>query len=970
VKGYPFKDMKRFFLILVILTVFAFSGWAGDRELFFEAEGRFRGGNYNAALDLYGRLISENQISKYVPDSQFRSAVCMYQLGRYDDAYNLFEKIRRRYPSTSYFNLVPFWQGRIALDFEEYETAAGFLDEYIRGSDATLSSEAYLYRALSYNKLERFQDAAFSLELLLALNDFSDDGYIAALLCSLYLKVQKYDEIIAVAESLDEKKLSPENRNRIKLYQAEAYYMSGKIDEAEKFYTELTTVDDPQLSVAWQRLFTIYKIQGKGAQLSELLVGAESSLINRPDILQDFRMRVGIASYNSGDFDIAESYFLKIWDTSEPSVIDGLVPLYFSKILEMNGNPGRAVDLLEIYLSESDDRRAEILVALAGFYTKSSDWGRAESRLDEYFREFAENELFAEAAYLKAYNCYKTGRWEQALEYVSRAYSADTGGERTASLLRLESTLLKKTGDYTRSADKLVRYLALKPDDASAGLDLLRLRFLMKDWDTILSEAIEFKWKDEVKENEGSQYILSSYMSGLSAIAVGDYNRAVNELGLISRIKSETAGLSDIYPFTLYYIGWAYYRSSDYGNAVFAFDELLSEFPESTSASEASYLAGWSEYLLGNYENSSRFFLKHSQYAGDDERGRFMYAKNLTALEHYREAAEIFADLSRDGTSGLADDALFEKAALYALMGDYEQASADYEYLHRQYGGSLAEEGYYRRGELFFSAGDFAEAAGAFYDFRRYYPESRLYDSALYWGGMSLSESGEGFGAALLWENIIDDYKESIFRAPSMLKTAAVYAAAGDYSSALGMYERCRLEYPGTERAEQATNESEKLRLLLSGLSEREAELNVVITREGGAGSPEGRRAMVELSALYISMGGSDLKPAISMLRQVVEHSGVDPEAASDAQYYIGEYYFRQNNFTDAVKAFLEAAGINSGDKDSSARSLFRAAETAVVAGSRTDAEKLIKRLESYYPESEWAAEADELLKEAEHAAE
>jgi len=958
--------MKRFFLVLVIFTVFAFSAYAGDRELFFEAEGRFRGGNYNAALDLYGRLISENQISRYVPDSQFRSAVCLYQLGRFKDSFNLFNTIRKRYPSTSYFDLVPFWQGRIALEFEDFETAAIYLDEYIKGNDSSLSSEAYLYRALSYNKIGRYADAAFSLELLLELDDYSDDGYITALLCSLYLKIQKYDEIIAISEGLDEDELSPGNRNRIRLYIAEAHYSNGDIDEARRLYTELTRIDDPNLSAAWQRLFTIYKKQGKDEQLSELLLDAESSLKNRSDILQDFRMRVGIASYNSGDLDLAESYFLKIWDTSDPSLIDGLVPLYFSKILESNGNTGRAVDLLEIFLAESDDRRAEILVRLAELYTKTADWGRAENRLDEYFKEFVETELFSEAAYLKAYNCYKTGRWAEALEYVGRAYSSDTGGERTASLLRLESTLLKKTGEYSRSIDKLVRYLELRPDDTSAGLDLLRLRFLMKDWDSLLSEALEYKWREDVKEDEGAAYILSSYMSGLSAIAAGDYQRAVNELAVVNRIKSEEAGLSDIYPFTLYYIGWAYYRIADYSDAVLSFNELLDDFPESGSAPEAAYLAGWSEYLLGNYESSSRFFLKYSLYAGNDERGRFMYAKNLAALEHYREAAEIFADLSRDDDSELADDALFEKASLYALMGDYEQASSDYEYLHRQYKGALAEEGYYRRGELYYSSGMYAAAAGAFYDFRRNYPDSKLFDAALYWGGMSLSEDGEGYGAALLWENIIDDYKESIFRAPAMMKTASVYSDSGDYSSALGMYERCRLEYPGTERAAQASNESEKLRLLLGGLSEREAELNVIITREGGAGNPEGRRAMIDLSALYISMGGSDLKPALSMLRQVAEYADEDPEAAADAQYYIGEYYFRQNGFADAVKAFLAAAGINPSDKDSSARALYRAAETAVTAGSRSDAAELIQRLESFYPESEWAAEADKLLKEGE----
>ena len=954
--------MKRSILLILLLlsSVFAF---ADDRELFFEAEGRFRGGNYSAALDLYGRLIEQNHISRYVPDAQFRSAICLYQLGRFDESFHLFEKIRQRYSSTAYFALVPFWQGRIALEVDQYENAAFYFDEYIKGGDSSQISEAYLYRAMSYHKLGRVEDAAFSLEILLGRDDYQDDGYVAALLCSLYLRIEKYEEIKSIVSGIDDEKMSPANLNRLNLYAAEAYYMTGDLDRAEELYTDLIKVDDPSLAASWQRLFTIYRTQGKDEQLSALLSEAEVSLNTRADILQDFRMRVGIASFRAGDAETAEKYFLKIWDTSEPASISGLVPLYFSRILEEKGERLRAVEILEIFLDESSDRRPEILVRLAGLYTLEEKWGRAETLLDEYFKDYTETAIFTEAAYLKAYCSYKAERWDEALDWVSRAYSSDSGGERTASLLRLESVLLKKTGDYSRAADKLVRYLDLQPQDTAAGLDLLRLRFLMEQWEQILSEALVFKWREGVKEEAGASYILSSYMCGLSAIALGDYRRAVSELAVISRVGAEASGVGDIYPYTLYYTGWAYYRSSDYENAVSSFDELLSEFPESESAEPAAYLAGWSAYTLGDYERSSGFFLKYSGYGDNKAQGRFMYAKNIAAMEHYREAAEIFAELARDAGSDLADDALFEKAALFALMGDYRQALTDYEYLNKKFGGKLAEEGYYRRGELLYAAGEYAEAAEAYYQFRRAYPASDLYDSALYWGGLSLYESGEAYGAALLWENIIDDYKQSVFRAPAMIKTAAVYSGAGDYSEALGMYERCRLEYPGTERAAVAANESEKLRLLLSGLTEREAELNVAITREGGAGSPEGRRAMIELSALYISMGGSDLKPAMSMLGQVAEYSDEDPEAGAAAQYQIGEYYFRQNEYQKAVGAFLLAAGINQQDRDLSARALYRAADAAVAAGSFKDAADIVERLESFYPESEWADEAGKLLR-------
>ena len=964
---YLFRDMKRTAILLLLLLLTVQSGFTAEKELFREAEGRYNSGNFAAALDLYSRFISENRISPDVPDAQFKRAVCLYQLGRKDEAFTLFTGIRDNYRSTAYIDTVPFWQGRIALERADYQAAAQFFSDYIGDGSGAPASEAYLYRAMAYSSLERADDAAYSLELLLERNDFTDDGYITALLSSIYLSRGRYDKILELTRRAEGLSIAPEYRNRLTLYEAEARYMTGDLERAEVLYSGLVKLDDPSMSAAWQRLFTLYRRLGREDELPQLLREAENGLRGKPGILRDFRMRIGIASFNSGDYETASKYFLTVWDSSAPSEIDALVPLYYSKYLENSGQTSRAVEILEIYLANSDDRRAEILVRLAELYTGTGELGKAEARLDSFFMDYSESSFFYEAAYLKSFICYRQGRIDQALEYVARAYSSDGRGERTASLLRLESILLKSRKDFRAAADKLLRYLDYQPDDVAAGLDLLRLRFLLKDYQTILVESVDFKWRPEVRENGKGAYLLSSYMSGLSAIVLSDYSRAVDELSLITPVNAAEAGLEAIYPFALFYKGWALYRAADYAPAMSAFEELVETMPEADSAAEAAYLAGWCAYILGEHEESSAFFIKYAALNGNDQRGRFMYAKNLTALGRYREAANIFAEISRENDeSQLADDALFEKAALFALMGDAEQAASDYEFLFRKYGGALAEEGMFRRGELYYAEEEYEKASAAFYDFRRNFKGSRLYDAALYWGGMALLGNGEGFGAVLLWENIIDDYRDSIFRAPAMLKTAEVYAAADDYSAALSMYEMCRLEYPGTERAAVAADESEKLRLLISGLSEREAELNVVITREGGAGSPEGRRAMIELSALYISMGGSDLKPAVSMLRQVVEHAEEDPSAGADAMFYIGEYYYRQNNFNDAVDAFIKSAGINPSDRDSSARALYRAADTAVLAGSSADAVELITRLKEYYPGTEWAVEADRLLEGAE----
>ncbi|MDC7125240.1 MAG: tetratricopeptide repeat protein [Spirochaetales bacterium] len=957
--------MKRTAFLLVLFFVFSALAFGAERELFREAEGRYQSGNYAAALDLYTRFISENRISTNIPNAEFKSAVCLYQLERYEDALERFNLVRNNYKNTDYIEIVPFWQGRTSLELKNYSMAADYFDEYISSAAEPLISEAYLYRAMCFKQLGRIDDVIFSLEILSKRSDYADNGYLPALLMSSYLKQEKYNDIVTYSEEVDEDSLAPEYSERVKLYEAEAFYKIDNLDKASEIYSELKDSDSSVSGPAWQRLFSIYHKTGRDSELPALLLEAEKKLKSNPEILADFRMRIGVASYLADDYDTAERYLLAVWDAMAPQDMSAIVPLYYSKILERNDRLYRAEEILEVFLANSTDMKAKILVRLAELYTKSGNYAAADSKLNIYFAEFEDSPIRTDAAYLKSYICYQQSKYEEALEYSKQAYNSDEGGERTIALLRLESTLLKKLGRYQKAADKLLLYLGYQPNDVDARLDLLRLNFLMKNYNKILTDSVDFKWILDSMGEEQDVYLLCSYITGLSAIAVSDYSRAVTELSSITLVNTEEAGLTEIYPYALFYKGWALYRAADYQDAASDFDELINDFPSSESAAEAAYLAGWCEYINGDYEKSSSYFVKYTMLSDDEERGNFMYAKSLAEQKRYSEAVNIFAEIPRKNPESLlADDALFEKAALNALMGNIEQAAADYEYLYKKMGGKLAEEGMFRRGELFYSSEDYISAAAAYSEFRQKYPESSLYDAALYWGGMAQYQSEEYFGAALLWESLIKNYRDSVFRAPAIVKTASVYKDSGDYSKALELYEKCRLEYPDTDKAADAALESEKIRLLMSGLSEKEADLNVVITTEGGSESSKGRRAMVELSALYISIGGEDVKPALSMLNQVLSYKDKDPEAAADAQFYIGENLYRQNKYKDAVQSFLSAAEINPSDKDSTARALYRAADAAVLAGSRDDAKKLIKRLKNYYPGSSWSFEADKLLKE------
>jgi TolA-binding protein len=266
----------------------------------------------------------------------------------------------------------------------------------------------------------------------------------------------------------------------------------------------------------------------------------------------------------------------------------------------------------------------------------------------------------------------------------------------------------------------------------------------------------------------------------------------------------------------------------------------------------------------------------------------------------------------------------------------------------------------YKRAEVYSTGKRYAQARDAFYEYRSRFPNGRLVDASLYWGGMASLELGEKFGAVLHWEKLIDGYKGSPFRADALQRTAEAYAERGDYGKALALLTTLYNEYPQEAKVYGTAQRMDELRYRMRGASDREAALSSAIGKEGGARTAKGREAMLELAQLYIYEGESRLELAPPMLQSVVDRQ--DPATSARAQYLLGEYYYRKGNTLQAAQEFLKAAASNPQDADRTAASLLRAAEMMKLAGRSRDVRELVGRLEQHFPGSQWTAEARRLL--------
>ncbi|MBN1686126.1 MAG: tetratricopeptide repeat protein [Spirochaetales bacterium] len=953
-------------MIWLVVLVSPLHAQKSDVELFQEAESRFRLREYSIALSRYDLLVSEYPRSSLISDVQFRRAVCFFRLGDQDEALSLFIKIEERYKSTQFIAFVPFWIGVIEYNKGDFDRAAASLRRYLEGGEPSLLGQARMYLAFCETNLGRFAAAIDIVEQLLAEAPEADYRAEALVfLASLCVKEGLYEKALVITDKSREAELDLSQVQRTRLYRAEAFWNLERFDEARELYNLLTDAPPEISSIAFQRLFVYYRKVGNDEELQQIVLDAETVLAGYGEILAEFWLRIGIENFMLNKPDLARSYFQRIWNMRDRIEISGIVPLYLSEIELAKGDRQEAMDYLQSFLAYSNDRRELVLYKIGTIHLQSGQWEQASTVFSRFLTEFGEADTYAEAAYQKAYASYRLKDISGAIDLIDGVLGTARGGALTSRFLLFKSILHKERGELRTAVGTLGEYLPLVPDDYRARMDFIKLYFRLGDFKRVIPEAEAVMKMGPFADAASPYSLLVRYMLGLAYISQMEYARAEETLSGVTLAQVQNADLLLIYPYILFYRGWTYYRSGDYPAAEVDFAALVDGAPDHELQARAAYLAGWCAYVQGRYNQAATYLLKMSAHADPplQIKGDFMYAKTLFQQGKKNEAAILFENIYlQEPVSELSDDALYEYAGVMAALDQLDVGVEKYLELLEVFPLSpLAEEGMYRRGELLFAAGRYADARDAFYEYRIRFPSGTLYDAALYWGGLAAYESGEPFRAVLLWEKLIESHEESAFRADSLLRTAEVYEESGDFRKALNYYGELIALYPEEAKAASAELQSEKIRFLILGQGDREAELSAIISRNG-PNTREGRAAMHELARVYIYKSGSKQNLAPELLDELISYVDADPEYAAKAYYLYGEYYYRKNELQKAAQSFLQTVVTYPDDRDLSAQALYKAAEMAVISGNRDDARKLVDRIESLFPSSPWVDEGRTLL--------
>ena len=942
---------------------------ATESELFSEAEGYYRAGNYLLALDTYAEFIESYPLSDRVADAQYRRGVSQFRLGRFQEALSTFDQIERRYRSTRFFDYIYFWRGVSYFRLDDYLRADQSLGVFLRNlEDRELTPQAYLYKAQAEIAFQEYRGAAADLEALVdGYPDSESARYGLVLLMYAYLQQGRYQEIEELAASPVRRTLPEARGNLFDLYTAEALWNVGRSEEAQRIFDRLRSAEDPVATVAYRRLFVSAAQEGELERMEALVRQAESQFAGSPELLEDLWVQVGVESYQQGKFDLSEYFLNKVWSLPDKGEIAETVPLYLAELSIQAGQLNQAAAVLEQYLSENPKGADLAELKLGDVRLLQGDFQEAERIYSEYLEDHPDSSIYDEALYLLAYAQLRKGDLASALALAEDQLVRMTdpaSRDLRADWYKLAVVVHRRRGETVAAVNRLRGYVELYPEDLGARIETLKLLFALKDFQAIVTETNRLRQEfPDLDTRDPYVYLLSNYLRGLAEISRKRYESALEALNRLGEEELAQVGLDAIWPYTLYYQGWAHYRQGEYEESRKRVTALLESFPAHSLLPQALFLAGWSSFSMADYRSSSQYFARLAKMnTPESDKSAFLQARSLINMRDLDTASVLLKThyTTRPG-SAFADDALFEYAGIQAELGKTTEAADAYARLAASYPRSpLAEESLYKRGEVYSAGGRYQEAKDAYYEYRTRFPRGKLVDAALYWGGLAAYQLGERFGAVLHWERLLENYPLSPFRPDALRRTAEVYADRGDQSKAIELYTLLMEEYPEEAAVYNTAQRIDELRYSLQGFSDREAALSTIIGTEGGATTAKGREAMIELSRLYIYEGSRRMDLALEMLQKVVARG--EPVTASQAQFLIGEYYYRKSEPVKAARQFLEAGYLNPEDTDQMAAGIFRAAEMMYLAGNMTDVRELIGRLEQHFPGSQWTEEAKKLL--------
>ncbi len=269
---------------------------------------------YASAVEYYTRVVL-GKVDHLKPMAMFAKGLSFYQLGRFRDAIDCWERLLKRYPHFAHASAARYWLGSAYLNTHHAKPATALFGQ-LRG-EPSLHARALLQLSEYWFSQQQWQEALKSLKRFLQLypNNRSYAVYAKGMMGEIYFNLRKYQ---AAIRWLSAARHSPgilkdlEYRAKVTFILGKIYYRLGNFKQAIAYFHEVAMrlprnsfSDDAQY---WQSL-SYYSQQAFHAAIQsfkQLLTAFPQSPL-RAKVL----MKLGDCYYNLKDYARSDAYYQK-----------------------------------------------------------------------------------------------------------------------------------------------------------------------------------------------------------------------------------------------------------------------------------------------------------------------------------------------------------------------------------------------------------------------------------------------------------------------------------------------------------------------------------------------------------------------------------------------------------------------------------------------------------------------------------
>ncbi len=871
---------------------------------FYSADALLKMGEKDAAAAGFEYLVNNFKLSNFRDKALYNLGLIYYEKGQYAVSVERLEKLIDEYPSSDYAGQSFYWIGEDFTKENDFAAAVTFLKEAIKNNPNDQYIDYSIYTLANiYEKMRDYDDAIKYYDNLLSYHSDSPLASAAHIRIGIcYFKVKDYDSSVLELNNPILKKLPPNEYAEDIYLLANSYYRLQDYPNAERAYIEVIEnyseykdIRSAKYGLAWcyfqQKHFDeAYKVFNSISDGSDSIAvksfywkaeakryaGDEIQAFKlykefaerfpESDLIKGVMFQLGAYYFNLKNYNLAEKYLSSSIEDADSSVKAKSLML----IGEINLEKRKYNEAIN-YFNEAktvpgapDDEvmRSVLGIGAAEYFLHNYD--AAISTLSEITSSGSNLEMDKVNFYI-AESYYAKQKYKDALNSYNKVNEDDK--EVGSLALYGKAYCYFNLKDFNSAAKAFSAYINKYPDNTriiDAKLRLADSYYGSKNFNASSSIYKEMFHQDKRSlDNPYAyyQYAQALYKADKTSEAISEFQSLQEKFP-----RSEYADRS------LFVIGWIYFQQGNYLQAINGYLNVLDHYPHSSLAPNVFYSIGDSYYNLAEYDSAINNYQKvmtdypSSPHVLDAINGiQYCYV-----AENHPEKAIQMIDQFVDSNPGMAS----------------------------------ADQIYFKKGDIYYSMQDYKDAESSYKEFITNYPNSKLVPQAYYWVGKSAENLNQNNDALFYFQKVLDSYPASESAPASVIEMGNIYNSMKNYDAALNLYDKALSTLPDQLRFPEILFMKGMTLINKKDVSTAAQVFNTIVQEYSQSVFAD--KSKLEIGIM--DLAAKQYSDANSYFKDLAQtHTD---ETGAEAQYYIGETLFEQNDFQDAISAFVSVGTV------------------------------------------------------------